>query len=136
MRDKRFLIAAIVSVMLATLCAIPLFSDEKPVAPIKHDSFYRYLQVEYTAMSWADLTVSYIAINHIKGYKERYAPARLMLRHPEFIIGAQVLTDIAVHYFADLIYKDNKKVAYAFVIVMNVARAYVLYHNFKALRGD
>ena len=133
MRDKRFLVVAIVSLVLAAFCTVALFADDKP-AP-QYDSFYRYLQVEYTAMSWADLTVSYIAINHIKGYTERYAPGRFMIRHPGFVILAQISTDIATHYFADLIYKDNKKAAYAFVIVMNAARAYALYHNFKALNG-
>ena len=132
MKRRNLLIAALICFLIAAVCA-SLMGQETTAPKPKFDPIYRYLQTEYTAMGWADLTLSYIAINHIGGYKERYAPAQLMARHPELVIGAQILTDLAVHYFADLIYRDNKALAYGFVITMNLARAYVLYHNFKAL---
>ena len=126
MRDKRFLKAAVISFLLAGLMAVPLFSQ---------GSFYRYLQIEYSAMGWTDLGVSYLAINHIGGFEEIYAPGKFLIKNPGLAIAVQLGMDFAVHVFADRIYKDNKALAFGFLIVMNLGRAYIMYHNFKVL-GD
>lgn len=119
---------AVLLVVLA-LCGPMAAQSAKATPPVA----FRALQMQYTAISWCDFAMTSWALKSGL-YAEGNPLAKFYVNKPGLAIPILALSDLAVHWGLDSIYKDNKTVAWVMLIVFNVARGYVLYHNLKLSR--
>lgn len=116
--------------LVAAILAVPVLA-QTPAKEIKVPWTFRALQVNYTAMSWADYCMTTWALR-IGGYGEANPVAKLYVEKPGLAIPILAVTDLVVHWGTDSLYRDGqKKTAWALLIIFNVARGYILYHNIK-----
>jgi hypothetical protein len=127
MRRKSLLLLAILCFLVVFFLAKEVFGEEVQ-KPLKTS-----LQVSFSVMDWADLTMSYIAVRG--GWaEERNLIGGALLPRPALAVTVSIVKQAAFWILTDAVYKQNKTLAWIIIGAAVVYRAYVMAHNFKALR--
>jgi len=130
---------AVVLALLVALVAVPALAQTKaPEFSLakKAESppwLFHGLQVQFTALSWGDYCMTAWAVT--SGYYEEANPLAAWYVHKSYLaIPILAGMDLLVHGVLNGLYRDNKTLAWAVLIALNVTRAYVLYHNLRQAR--
>ena len=100
-------------IILLAILVPPLHAEENNV-------IYNTLMTNYIAMCWADLAVSYYGLD--KGCKEMNPIARFYIDKP----------GLAIAFIA--IDNRNKVVAIGLIVLVTIAKGYILYRNLQEWR--
>ena len=114
--------------LLAILLAIlvpPLHAEES-------NAIYNTLMTNYIAMCWTDLAVSYYGLD--RGLEELNPIARFYIDKPGLAIAFIALDNLIVSYASHEMYKRNKVVAIGLIVLVTIAKGYILYRNLQEWR--
>lgn len=120
-------------VLLAGALAVPLPGSDRELPDPHKDSLFFSLKVNYSAMSWADFSLTTVALNRYN-VTEANPIARWYVEKPGLAVSFLLIHDISVHVFGDWLYKKNKTIAYIVLGVLTLARAYVMYQNIRTIQ--
>ena len=103
----------------------PLYAEENNV-------IYNTLMTNYIAMSWTDLAITYYGLD--KGREELNPIARFYIDKPGLAIAFIALDNLIVSYASHEMYKRNKVAAIGLMVLVTIAKGYILYLNIQELR--
>ena len=127
MRRKILLLLAILCFLSVLFLAKEVFGDETKTLKTS-------LQVSFSAMDWADLTMSYVAVR--SGWaKEGNLIGGRLLPNPNFAVTVSILKQAAFWILTDVVWKQNKMLAWIIIGAAVIYRGYILAHNFSVIRG-
>ena len=98
----------------------------------ENNVIYNTLMTNYIAMCWADLAVSYYGLD--KGCNEMNPIARLYIDKPGLAIAFIAIDNLIVSYASHEMYKRNKVVAIGLLVLVTIAKGYILYRNLQEWR--
>lgn len=127
MKRKTLLILAVLCFLAAFFLAREVFGEETKTLKTS-------LQVSFSAMDWADLTMSYLAVR--SGWaKEGNLIGGWLLPRPALAVTVSIVKQAAFWILTDAVYRQNKTLAWIIIGAAVVFKGYVLAHNFSVLRG-
>jgi len=127
MKRKISLLLAVLFFLIAIFLAVEVFGEETK-------TFKTSLQVSFSAMDWADLTMSYIAVKGGWAEERNLIGGRLLPR-PALAVTVSVLKQAAFWILTDAVYNRNKTLAWIIIGAAVIYKGYVLTRNFSVIRG-
>ena len=124
---RKALLLAVLCFLVAFFLAKEVFGEEVQ-KPLKTS-----LQVSFSAMDWADLTMSYIAVKGGWAEERNLIGGRLLPR-PALAVTVSVLKQAAFWILTDAVYKQNKILGWIIIGASVAYKAYVMTHNFGEVR--
>jgi hypothetical protein len=128
MRRKALLLLAILCFLVVFFLAKEVFGEEV------QKTVKTSLQVSFSAMDWADLTMSYIAVRGGWAEERNLIGGRLLPR-PALAVTVSIVKQTAFWTLTDAVYKQNKTLAWIIIGAAVIYKGYVLTRNFSVIRG-
>ncbi len=127
MRQKRYLIAAIICFLVVLFCVSQLRGEDKePFA-------FSMLRYQFSMEAWADFTITTVMV--YSGHARELNPVmRLYVDHPAVSVALFTVGDFTIQWGLSKLWKANKSWAWVVLGVLTAARAYVLINNLRQMR--
>ena len=116
---------AFIFLTFLTILCLPLHANENNV-------IFDTLMTNYIAMTWVDFTLTYTLLN--EGGHEKNPLSSWYIEKPALAIAFLTIDNVIVNWGCRKLYKANKTVGILTIIVVNLVKGYVLYHNIRELR--
>lgn len=95
------------------------------------DKKFHAFQLSYMALDYIDVSMTLYGVK--QGYSEANPLAQWYIKSPPLTIAVHTVLNIVIVELSGFIYKRNKKLGWAVIIGLNLAKAYIVYRNFKTL---
>ena len=108
--------------ILLILSSLNLFAD---------DDLFKTFQLSYVILDYLDICSTLYGIEI--GLIEANPLAKLYIKKPFLTFAVHVVLDLAIMKITDRLFNRSKKLAWAFIIGLNLVKGYILYRNIKIL---
>lgn len=133
------------------LFSVNLFAD---------NDLFKIFQLSYVGLDFIDICSSLYGVESLGGWEKKiiaisaveyrnklifygveigsisFSPiARIYPRGSLFAVSVRVVLDFMIIKFTDLLFKKNKKLAWAVIISLNLIKGYIVYRSFKILEN-
>ena len=103
------------------------------VSPLHAEDFvFKSLQVSQLGLSFADLVITNVGLKY--GAVEGNPLAKWYIEKPILAVSINLSANLLLTWCTSELYKKDKSFGIVMVVVINVIRVYVVYHNLRVLK--